>query len=578
MFGLGDPRQGIVHVIGPELGLVLPGTIVACGDSHTSTAGGLGALGIGVGTSEVEHVLATQTLALPKPRTLRMRFDGKAGIGVTPKDLVLHALGRFGIAVGTGHAIEYAGDAIRALGAEGRLTICNMSIEFGGRLGLIAPDDTTFDYIRGRPFAPQGAAWDAAIAHWRTLASDADAAFDRELSVDVGRAAPQITWGTTQEDVIGVDEAVPDPDGAHDSQRRQQIRAAIDYMGLSPGRPIEGLPVDVVFIGSCTNARLSDLETAAAIARGAACRSRRAGAGRAGLDGGQARGRGEGARPDFPRRRFRMAQRRLLDVRQHQRGYRAARRALRGDIQPQLREPAGPDGPNPPRQPRHGRCRGSLRRDRRRQEAGVKRVPFENFSGVAAPLVQANINTDAIIPAPYLRSPSADLSAGLFGRWRYDDSGQEIPGFVLNRAPFRQAKILLGGENFGCGSSREAAAWALARFGIRCVFAPGFADIFRENAFRNGLLAATLPQEAIDHAAALAEAGRTSFGVDLAARTLTSEDGRVLTFEVPAFRAEALLRGDDEIAATLRFSDEIRAFAAIDAAARPWIHTPGAGA
>lgn len=268
MYGLDDPRQGIVHVIGPELGIVLPGTIVACGDSHTSTTGGLGALGIGVGTSEVEHVLATQTLVLPKPRTLRMRFDGKAGLGITAKDMVLHALGQFGIAIGVGHAIEYAGEAIRALPVEGRLTVCNMSIEFGGRLGLIAPDEATFAYIKGRAFAPSGAKWARAVAHWQTLFTDEAAIFDRELSLDISLAAPQITWGTTQEDVIGVDQAIPDPATIADSDRRQRIAAAVEYMGVTPGRPIAGLPVDVVFIGSCTNARLSDLEAAAAIARG----------------------------------------------------------------------------------------------------------------------------------------------------------------------------------------------------------------------------------------------------------------------------------------------------------------------
>lgn len=268
IFGLGDPRQGIVHVIGPELGLVLPGTVVACGDSHTSTAGGLGALGIGVGTSEVEHILATQTLVLPRPRTLRMRFDGKPGKGITAKDMVLHALGRFGIAVGTGHAIEYAGEAIRALPVEGRLTICNMSIEFGGRLGLIAPDDATFSYVKGRVFAPEGPLWDRALADWRELRSDDDAVFDQELSLDVGAASPQITWGTTQQDVIGVDQAIPDPDSIPDHEHRQRVEAAIRYMGVTAGRPIEGLPVNVVFIGSCTNARLSDLEAAAEIARG----------------------------------------------------------------------------------------------------------------------------------------------------------------------------------------------------------------------------------------------------------------------------------------------------------------------
>jgi 3-isopropylmalate/(R)-2-methylmalate dehydratase large subunit len=267
-FGVEDPRQGIVHVIGPELGLVLPGSIVACGDSHTSTAGGLGALGIGVGTSEVEHILATQTLVLPRPKTMRISFEGRPGPGVTAKDLVLHAIGRFGIAAGVGHAIEYAGPAIRALPVEARLTVCNMSIEFGGRLGLIAPDEETFAYLAGRPYAPRGADWEKALESWRRLPSDGDASFDRDLSVDTSAAAPQITWGTTQEDVIGVDERVPDPAAIIDRERRRLAEAALAYMGVTPGRPIEGLPIDVVFIGSCTNGRLSDLEAAAAVVRG----------------------------------------------------------------------------------------------------------------------------------------------------------------------------------------------------------------------------------------------------------------------------------------------------------------------
>ncbi|OYU50400.1 MAG: 3-isopropylmalate dehydratase small subunit [Rhizobiales bacterium PAR1] len=205
----------------------------------------------------------------------------------------------------------------------------------------------------------------------------------------------------------------------------------------------------------------------------------------------------------------------------------------------------------------------------------MKPRPFTNFSGIAAPLPLKNINTDAIIPAPYLRSPSADLAAGLFARWRYDDQGQEVPDFVLNRAPFRAAEILLGGENFGCGSSREAAAWALARFGIRCVFAPSYADIFYENAFRNGILAAKLSLEALDHAVSLAGAERAMFAVDLERRVLACPDGRELGFEVPAFRAEALTRGDDDIATTLRFSEDIAAFVARDGRERSWIHDLG---
>jgi 3-isopropylmalate/(R)-2-methylmalate dehydratase large subunit len=267
-FGIGDPRQGIVHVIGPELGAALPGTILACGDSHTSTVGGLGAFGIGVGTSEVEHVLASQTLLLPRPKTMRLVFDNQPPPGLSAKDLILAAIGRFGIAAGRAHAVEYAGQAIRNLPIEARLTICNMSIELGARLGFIAPDDTTFTYLAGRPYAPRGVDWDLAIAQWRNLQSSPDAVFDRELSIDCSRLAPQVSWGTTPEDVIGIDERIPDPATYRDGERRERAAAALQYMGLAPGVALAGLKVDVAFIGSCTNGRLSDLQAAAAIAKG----------------------------------------------------------------------------------------------------------------------------------------------------------------------------------------------------------------------------------------------------------------------------------------------------------------------
>jgi 3-isopropylmalate/(R)-2-methylmalate dehydratase large subunit len=267
-FGIEDPRQGIVHVIGPELGAALPGTILACGDSHTATVGGLSALGIGVGTSEVEHVLATQTLLLQRPKTMRLVFDGSLALGISAKDLILAAIGRVGIAGGRAHAVEYAGPVISALPLEARLTICNMSIELGARLGIIAPDETTFAYLAGRPFAPQGADWAAAVAEWRGLASAQDAVFDRDVAIDCRGLAPQVTWGTTPEDVIGIDDRIPDPEAFADANRRRRVAAALTYMDLAPGNSLEGLPIDVVFIGSCTNGRLSDLEAAAAIAKG----------------------------------------------------------------------------------------------------------------------------------------------------------------------------------------------------------------------------------------------------------------------------------------------------------------------
>ncbi|MDH3320760.1 MAG: 3-isopropylmalate dehydratase large subunit [Betaproteobacteria bacterium] len=253
----GDDGQGIVHVIGPELGFTLPGVLLVCGDSHTCTHGALGALAWGIGTSELTHVLATQTLVQQKPRTMRVRFDGAVPRGVGAKDMILALIGKIGTAGGMGYAVEYAGEAIRALDLEGRMTVCNLSIELGAKIGMIAPDAKTFEYAKGRRYAPEGPQWNQALAHWQTLPSDADARFDAEHTLDCATLAPQITWGTSPEDVIGVDAIVPDAKPE-----------ALAYMGLAPGRPIAGTKVDRVFIGSCTNARLSDLRAAARIVRG----------------------------------------------------------------------------------------------------------------------------------------------------------------------------------------------------------------------------------------------------------------------------------------------------------------------
>ncbi|HKD58690.1 MAG TPA: 3-isopropylmalate dehydratase large subunit [Hyphomicrobiaceae bacterium] len=268
LFDLGEPGQGIVHVMGPELGLTLPGTLLVCGDSHTCTHGGMGALAFGIGSSEVVHVLATQTIVQRRPKLMRATFEGTPAAGVTAKDMILNLIGVIGAAGGTGYAVEYAGAAIRALDIEGRLTICNLSIELGAKCGMVAPDEVTFAHLKDRAFAPKGAVWEAAVADWRTLPSDPDAVFDREVAIDVGKIAPQITWGTSPEHVVGVDGHMPDPKTVGDGERRNALEAALDYMGLTAGAPIAGTPVDWVFIGSCTNSRICDLRAAASVAKG----------------------------------------------------------------------------------------------------------------------------------------------------------------------------------------------------------------------------------------------------------------------------------------------------------------------
>ncbi|MDW8468322.1 MAG: 3-isopropylmalate dehydratase large subunit [Burkholderiales bacterium] len=263
-----DARQGIVHVIGPENGATLPGMTVVCGDSHTSTHGAFACLAFGIGTSEVEHVLATQCLVARKMKNMRVTVEGELSPGVSAKDVILAVIGRIGTAGGTGCAIEFAGSTIRALSMEGRMTICNMAIEAGARAGLVAVDETTISYLRGRPFAPTGADWDAAVAYWRTLVSDPDARFDREVTLDARAIAPQVTWGTSPEMVVSVEDRVPDPDSEKDPVRREGMARALAYMGLAPGTPIQSIRVDKVFIGSCTNSRIEDLRAAAAVVAG----------------------------------------------------------------------------------------------------------------------------------------------------------------------------------------------------------------------------------------------------------------------------------------------------------------------
>lgn len=268
LFDIDDPDQGISHVIAPELGIALPGCTYVCGDSHTCTIGGIGALAFGIGSTDVEHVFATQTLIQTKPKNMRVIFNGKLGPEVFSKDMILYLIARIGASGGIEHAVEFAGTAIHNLPVDGRLTICNMAVEFSARTGIVAPDDVTVKYFNGRPFAPKGEMRDKAVAYWRTLQSDPDAHFDKEVVIDCGDIKPQVTWGTSPEHAIAVDEHVPDPADAHDPHNRQTMERAITYTGIQPGTPIEQVKIAAVFIGSCTNARLSDLREAARILQG----------------------------------------------------------------------------------------------------------------------------------------------------------------------------------------------------------------------------------------------------------------------------------------------------------------------
>lgn len=268
LFSVDDPRHGIVHVAGPHLGFALPGCTYVCGDSHTASCGGVGAWAWGIGTTEVLHVFATQTLVMRKPKTLLAEFHGSLPAGIYAKDIILALIGRYGVDAGVGHVVEYAGAAIRSMPVEGRMTVSNMSIEFGARGGIIAADDTTFEYLHGREMAPKGALWDRAVNDWRVLFDKQGAQYDRVIEIDCAALKPQVTWGNSPQDVLSIDQAVPDPSSFADADRRVMADRALGYMGLTPGTPIEGTPIDIAFIGSCTNGRLSDLRAAAAIAHG----------------------------------------------------------------------------------------------------------------------------------------------------------------------------------------------------------------------------------------------------------------------------------------------------------------------
>ena len=356
-----DKRQGIVHVIGPEQGFTLPGTTIVCGDSHTSTHGAFGALAHGIGTSEVEHVLATQTLIQKKAKNMRAVVDGKLPDGVTGKDIILAIIGEIGTAGGTGYVLEYAGDAIRALSMEGRMTVCNMSIEGGARAGLIAPDEKAFEFLKGRPKSPKGADWDAAMRYWEKLRSDEGAHFDHEIRLDAAKLPPIVTWGTSPEDVVSISGFVPDPDQIADEAKRLSKHRALKYMGLTAGTKITDIKLDRVFIGSCTNGRIEDSARGGEGRRGQDRQRPCQRDGRAGLGHREGAGGSRRPRQDLHQGRLRMARAGLLDVPGHEPRQAVAGRALRLDLEPQFRGPAGLQGPHPSGVAGHGGGGGDRR-------------------------------------------------------------------------------------------------------------------------------------------------------------------------------------------------------------------------
>ena len=634
-FGLGDKRQGIVHIIGPEQGFTLPGTTVVCGDSHTSTHGAFGALAFGIGTSEVEHVLATQTIITKRSKNMRIQVDGELAPGVSSKDIILHAIGQIGTAGGTGAVIEFCGSAIESLSMEARMSICNMSIEGGARAGMVAPDEVTFEYLKGRPLAPKydSEEWHKAVKYWNGLKSDPGAKYDIDVFIDAKDITPTVTWGTSPEDVVPITGSVPDPTKFATKEKQEAGKRMLEYMGLTAGTPMEEIVLDKVFIGSCTNARIEDLRAAASVVKGrkVAANIKRAmivpGSGLVkdkaeseGLDkiftdaGFEWREAGcsmcLGMNPDIlaPKERCASTSNRNFEGRQGA-GSRthlvspvtAAACAIVGkltDVRKLADWNATPRkaSPQPPMEVKpHVDERVETSEEEREaigdqpEDGGlttntisagtsVAQPKFTVYKGIAAPLDRSNVDTDAIIPKQFLKTiKRTGLGSALFYALRYNDDGSEKPDFVLNQPQYRNSKILVvTGPNFGCGSSREHAPWALLDFGIKCVIAPSYADIFFNNTFKNGMLPIAITNKSdLATIAAEATAGR-EIEVDLPNQVINDASGnKICSFDVEEFRKHCLVNGLDDIGLTMQMEEKILAFEKKMTAQTPWLDGSG---
>lgn len=636
-FGLGDKRQGIVHIIGPEQGFTLPGTTVVCGDSHTSTHGAFGALAFGIGTSEVEHVLATQTLITKRSKNMRIRVEGTLASGVSSKDVVLHAIGVIGTAGGNGAVIEFCGSVIRSLSMEARMSICNMSIEAGARAGMVAPDETTFEYLKNRPLAPKpdSPMWKRAVKFWSGLRSDPGATYEADVLIDAKDIVPTVTWGTSPQDVVAITGVVPDPRDLPDEAKRESARRALEYMGLVPGTPMQEIELDKIFIGSCTNSRIEDLRAAARVVEGkriAPNLKRAMVVPGSGLVKEQAEAEGLdrvfvdagfewreagcsmclGMNPDIlaPKERCASTSNRNFEGRQGAGGrthlvspVMAAAAAVAGRLA-DVRKLGRPVDRWPSKVEVAAEVEGVDDIDDDDDEldrvfdvpedaqphantaavgaAGTGLPPFTTLRGIAAPLDRSNVDTDAIIPKQFLKTiKRTGLGGALFHDLRYRDDRSPNPDFVLNRDPYGRAKILVvTGPNFGCGSSREHAPWALLDFGIRCIVAPSFADIFYNNTFKNGMLPVAI--ESADDLSGIAAAARAGheLEVDLVAQTIRDasageSEAELARFQVEDFRKHCLVNGLDDIGLTMQMEAQIGAFERQRSQKTPWLDGTG---
>lgn len=630
-FGLGDKRQGIVHIIGPEQGFTLPGTTVVCGDSHTSTHGAFGALAFGIGTSEVEHVLATQTLITKRSKNMRIQVDGVLSPGVSSKDIILHTIGVIGTAGGTGAVIEFCGSAIQGLSMEARMSICNMSIEAGARAGMIAPDETTFEYLKGRPLSPKvdSPEWKKAVKYWTSLKSDEGAKYDEDVFLNAKDIVPTVSWGTSPQDVVPITGVVPSPDEFAEENKKDSARRALEYMGLTPGTSMQDIELDKIFIGSCTNSRIEDLRSAARIVEGkkiAPNLKRAMVVPGSGLIKRQAESEGLdkiftdagfewreagcsmclGMNPDIlsPKERCASTSNRNFEGRQGAGGRThlmspsmAAAAAIVGklaDVRKVVDGNATPAKATPKLDVSPEVSDSDTDDDFERimdipedsqphannhtPKSSAGHPKFTKLKGIAAPLERSNVDTDAIIPKQFLKTiKRTGLGSALFYALRFNDDGSEKPDFVLNKEPYRHAKILVvTGPNFGCGSSREHAPWALLDFGITCIIAPSYADIFFNNTFKNGMLPLAIPsQPALQKIAEEAKAGR-EIEVDLVNQRIHDADGNKLAdFAVEEFRKHCLVNGLDDIGLTMQMEDKIKKFEARRTLDTPWLDGSG---